>query len=416
MKTKRFLTIQFILILLYPAGSLAYLGLSGRAIGLAGSYIAMARGADAPRWNPANLGLSDNPEYSYKFLSFGLYLGNNSFSTSLYNSYFTTGDSLTYQDKLDIMDNISKDGLILNLNTRLDIFNFSAGRFAFSLSGVEAFKLSFAKEYLSIALLGNVPERDYRFETTGGAGWTGLQATFSYAWPLRLRLFREFAVGGNLSYFRGFYYADAMDTKGHFIVLPDSSIFNTEVNLYTATGGDGISVDLGMAGVVNDRWAVGLVLFNVFGRVIWDSNVRKIEEVVFLNTNLARPLEDIYGLEESSRKISYTTSKFPVLLRAGVRYVASETTVIAGDIEEGFSTLPGVTYIPRFSCGVDYQWQSWLPLRVGGSIGGLEGFELAFGFGLKLPRFVFDFGIAGIGGVGNGAQGIKLGIDLVSSM
>ena len=63
--------------------------LGARGLGMAGAYQGLATGAEAPLWNPANLGLPGNPNLSFDILGFGFNLGNNSLNLSLYNQYFS---------------------------------------------------------------------------------------------------------------------------------------------------------------------------------------------------------------------------------------------------------------------------------------------------------------------------------------
>ena len=42
-----------------------------RSLGLAGCYTTLASGIEAPFWNPANLGFSQNPRFSLNFFSLG---------------------------------------------------------------------------------------------------------------------------------------------------------------------------------------------------------------------------------------------------------------------------------------------------------------------------------------------------------
>ena len=51
---------------------------SARSAALATSYLGRARGFEAPFWNPANLGLSDRPSWSFGLASVSGYVYNNS--------------------------------------------------------------------------------------------------------------------------------------------------------------------------------------------------------------------------------------------------------------------------------------------------------------------------------------------------
>ena len=48
-----------------------------RSLGMANAYTALARGVHAPLWNPANLGLPDNPGFSMNLFSVAAGVDNN---------------------------------------------------------------------------------------------------------------------------------------------------------------------------------------------------------------------------------------------------------------------------------------------------------------------------------------------------
>ena len=69
---QRFLKETCVLVSLFilcciPAG--LYGQMTARGLAMGGAYTALARGVHAPQWNPANLGLPDNPKFSFTFIS-----------------------------------------------------------------------------------------------------------------------------------------------------------------------------------------------------------------------------------------------------------------------------------------------------------------------------------------------------------
>ena len=97
---------------------------NARSIGLAGAYIGLARGVDAPLWNPANLGLSNNSRLSINLVNLGIGVYNNSFTKSQYDIY--NGAHWTGEDIDDIFQSIPDDGLKIILNSAGQLTSFSS--------------------------------------------------------------------------------------------------------------------------------------------------------------------------------------------------------------------------------------------------------------------------------------------------
>ena len=97
----------FIIMILSP--TLVFGQLTARGLGMGGAYTALARGVHAPEWNPANLGLPDNPKFSMSIFAIGTAINNNSFSLGDYNKYFTM-EKWNSNDIQEILDHIRAGG------------------------------------------------------------------------------------------------------------------------------------------------------------------------------------------------------------------------------------------------------------------------------------------------------------------
>ena len=101
-----------------------------RAMGLAGTYTAMARGVESLYWNPANLALKDGPKVSIPLdLGLSYVLENNSWSVSTYNDF--NGNFIDEGMKDDMLSDLDKEGL--KFNTDLGLFVPLVGGAAFPL-------------------------------------------------------------------------------------------------------------------------------------------------------------------------------------------------------------------------------------------------------------------------------------------
>ncbi|RKY84151.1 hypothetical protein DRP98_05615 [candidate division KSB1 bacterium] len=74
MKTKTMVNIfSVILLLIFVVSMVKAQGYSdARSLGMARAYTALARGVDAPLWNPANLKLPTSKKFSLQLFSLGL--------------------------------------------------------------------------------------------------------------------------------------------------------------------------------------------------------------------------------------------------------------------------------------------------------------------------------------------------------
>ena len=70
-------------------------------------------GSQAIGWNPANLGLHENPASSLTLLSFSTSLGNNAFSPKYIGNTFVEGDTLDHAKIEDILGKMSASKLKL---------------------------------------------------------------------------------------------------------------------------------------------------------------------------------------------------------------------------------------------------------------------------------------------------------------
>ncbi|MFQ5649436.1 MAG: DUF5723 family protein, partial [bacterium] len=198
-----YLFILFLSLTILARNAEAQYGVSNaRSVAMGGAYTALARGVEAPSWNPANLGLSGRKVPRLNLISIGVGIHNNSFSKSRYELY--SGSYLTEKDKQDIMNSIPAEGLWFNLNTEVQAAGLSIGPLAFTASGHAASDFSLSKDIADLLLYGNDFERQYTIGDTNGEGW----AVSSLAVSGGFRLFklgpREVAVGVSAKILRGF--------------------------------------------------------------------------------------------------------------------------------------------------------------------------------------------------------------------
>jgi hypothetical protein len=397
----------------FQAGSL--LGqITARAIGMGSAYTAVARGVHAPDWNPANLGLPDNPQFSFTFLATDAGIKNNSFSWSMYNQYLTNGDENDeiYWDQNDveeILDHVPENGFNMDFGASVKVLSFSSGQFAFSLGAVARSFLQLDKHFFELPLKGNEFDRTYLLDDTDGEGIAVGMASFSYGHPLQVSFADHFAIGGTFNLFYGMACFEL--DRAHFSLGTKEYGFNVDgdYELTYARGGMGWGVNLGGAAQLQEKWTLSLGLENLIGSIPWPNDVNREFGFFKGDSVTAIDFDEDDDEDEAFTDSSWSvdgerfSKKLPLVLRLGCAY-REGSYLITADYMQGIQKGAWVGTNPQFSFGTEWWGVDWLPLRMGVVFGGRIGFGTSFGFGLRPGGFVFDFAIMNRGFITPGSS------------
>jgi len=398
----------------------AQMGVSNaRSLAMGGAYLAVANGVEAPRWNPANLGLHDRPNFSMNLISFGAAFSNNSFSKNDYDLY--NGASLTPQMKADILNKIPDDGLRFDVDSEVDALAFSWKNFALAISAESSAKMNLSRTFVDVALNGNQLDKVYDFSDSGGEAFAVSTVGLSYGKALYVPLFRDFAVGATFKYVIGLAHAEVIDAYGVMGTTFDGAYGDARAKVRHATGGSGLVADFGAAAMVGDKLTIGLTIRNLISSVKWNKEV-KIQEYGVTADSLtvdsidefsADSLIDDYDRELDGDSFS---KNLPAELRLGGAY-RSGRLLLSADYVQGFKNRPGVSTKPQLALGAEFRLIGFLPLRAGIALGGSHGASSGAGFGLRSGTFEMNFAAGSwgailpksAGGIGVGF-GIRVGI------
>jgi len=400
-----------IFLLLWPDTS-APLGLSNaRSLGLGGAYTALARGNEAPLWNPANLSFKDNRGFSLNLFSLGVFVENNSFSLKNYNEY--NGRFWDDQDKDNILSLVPSSGLNMNAQAEASALGLSIGSFSLVSYALGVSDLRFPKDPFELLLVGNQINDTVSLHGTSGEAYAYGALCFSIGKSILRKGGREIGVGVNLKYLQGIAYQKITKASGEVRIQETGMEGESDLILNSAMGGKGYGLDLGIAAKLNRKWTAGLFLSNPVSRIKWD---RKTEERGYQfqidSLNLSNSGNDSVFLSEDYQKdIEPFVTHLPLTVKAGISYQAKKI-LIGFDWEQGFENGPGVSKTPRLSLGTEYQAIKFLPLRGGISLGGKEGFSLSGGFGLNFGLIYLDLGIVNKNALmPNNSKGVGLSLD-----
>jgi hypothetical protein len=377
--------------------------LTARGIGMGGAYTALARGVHAPDWNPANLGLPDNPSFSMTIVSVGVGVENNSLTLGLYNQYAV--DSYWDPDEVaNLLNQIPDDGLEADVTAAVRVLSFSAGRFALTMGVDAGVNVRLDKTFFNIPLQGTRLNTIYSFGNTRASGLGIAKIGLSFAQPVEVDFAKAFSLGATL-HFDGGGYGRSEKADVSFSTMDYGIDLNGDYEAKYGLCMNGLGLDAGAAAQMNDKWTLSLGFKNLIGSVQWNKKVEQAFGYFHGDSIDALNIDDIKKdssgsyIKESPFIDSTWTVKdqafsthLPVEMRAGAAYRDGDA-VITIDYAQGFEDGPWTTTRPRVAVGTEWRKIGWLPLRMGAVMGGRTGFGTSVGFGLRLGSFCLDWGL-----------------------
>lgn len=418
-----------ILLIVLPSLCHAQTGYSARSMGLAGAYQSQARGADANNWNPANLALPGNPAFSLDLLNAAVSIGNNSINLSLYNNYFSEAyfdENGSWDDaaKQEILSYIPASGFqgfnraqFTALAVSFRQYNFAVNTFAYS-----DVRLPFQLFAIPLQGLGTdpIPLNDIEGEAV-----VGTELAFSTAQRILIPGLEEecFSVGATVRYLLGHAYAKIAQAGGSVLSNEDSisvegSYLVQLAGLAAEDGGSGSGAgfDLGAALTLQRRWTFGLSFHNVLGGIRFGTVEERSGKYSFqqpgLNIDEFDHFEeyiDSVSVSEDTTLVSQAGVRYdlPKSLLLSANYRFSDRLVLEADFQQGLNRTAGGSTTPRIALGAEIRRLSFLPVRFGIALGGVQGSTMAFGFGLDFKHYKLDISAADQRGFFNHSKGVN---------
>ncbi|MEJ2185169.1 MAG: conjugal transfer protein TraF [Gemmatimonadota bacterium] len=255
---------------------------SPASLGMGDNYTALARGLNAPFWNPAGLGMPDNPDFSFAILP--LRAGETL-------SPISTSDVADYQDmfipksvRQDWLDQITaRGGEKGNVNGDVTLLAMSISHLAFQVSTTFRGRVNMAPAFADLFFFGNagrtgVPENYTLSGTTVDAAAT-TTAAVSLGLPLTVRLGplpdQHFAVGATLKYTIGNVFVSAVDDGSQITSTPlgvnlTFPVVQTDTTIDGfPNNGAGVGLDVGAAWS-SGIFKAGVVIHNLVNTFSWD--------------------------------------------------------------------------------------------------------------------------------------------------
>ena len=366
---------------------------SARAVGMGGAHMGLAKGINAPLYNPANLGLNGYRKTEIGLVSAGAQISNNSFTLNDYNEY--TGALLTENDKTTILNKIPVEGLKITADVETSAMTIAMGKFVFSFTGYAATDVNLGRDALRLFLNGVGFDDEFSLDGMYSEAIAYASAGLSYGFPVYTSGTRQLSVGTTVKYIRGFGYEEVTEITGG--VMTHSYGYEGEgtMKLNTSTGGTGYGVDIGAALKLSNSYTIGASITNIVSKLNWDKETKEYGYYFQFDTLSIDNMDNdsLVESEDYDRDIEAFSSTLPSVLRLGLANTTGKL-LWAVDWVQGFRLGAGVTTKPRFSFGAEYKLISLLPFRGGFATGGGKGQVISGGTGLNLGLFYLDLAVS----------------------
>ncbi len=404
-------SLAIFLVLFVAAGILQAAGLANaRAMGMAGSYMSLAKGSDCPAFNPANLGLDAFRQNGLQLFGLGFSVSNNSFSLDDYNSY--TGASLDENDKDELLGKIPSEGLKVTADVEATAIGMAFGNLAVSFSAIGAAEINMGRAPMELLLKGNTMADTIVLDGMYGEGYGLASANVSYGMRLYKNYDRQLAVGGTVRYLRGLGYEEVTELNGQATTLVTGFEGQGCLTARTATGGSGYSVDLGSTLRLSKSYTVGVMLYNAVSHMRWNQGTKEHRYTFAFDTlTLANmDADSLINSTDTTVPINSFSTTLPAVIRVGLAHTTGKL-LWAIDWEQGFERGAGTSATPRVSAGGEYRLIHFLPVRAGFGTGGRTGTTYAGGLGFDFSLVYLDIAVGNYSAASAASgKGLSVGI------
>jgi hypothetical protein len=386
------------------------------ALGMADNYTAQARGYSAVAWNPALLGLPDNPRISLAVLPLRGIAGLDPITLGDISDY--DGEFLPLHVRERWLMQIESEGSEQGTaGGDLTLFAVQYGRFGAQLSSALRAVSNIAPGAAELILFGNYGRASVPrpLDLAGSYLSVFAASTFaiSYGMPIGTQLpGSRMTVGATVKYTIGHVLLHGEDRGTTFTEAPAATInfpiATTRGDGYAGNGGAGLGIDLGLA-IVRGKWTFGGAVQNLINTFQWDE-----DDLVFragmasfdVDTHTSDFDDRDFAGAPSYLKEFVEDARFTLQIAAGMSYGATSQLTITGDFRTrlGGSTL---AFVPatHLGAGAEYRALPMVLLRSG--VAYVEGgYQIAGGVGV-------DFGPVSVA-ASVARRDTELGIDTIT--
>lgn len=366
------------------------------AYAMAGSWIALARGYDAVAWNPANLGLRDNPRFSLSLLAGGGTSGVTPVSLADIKQY--QGLALPTAVKQDWLQRVVTNGGETGQgNGGVSYLAVSARHVAFQLSSNGYLGARLTPDAFEALLFGNAGRtgapRDLAFRGSRFDGSAFTTAAASFGLPVGARL----ALGMTGKYVVGNFVEHAADA-GSSVTMNAVQVSFPVIYSPPDSGhaiGRGVGVDVGAAWT-GERLTWSAAVRNVLNTFAWNRAklVTKPGAATFDGTSNSSSFDD-QPFASAPRVVrdAVTSDRFAPVAALGAAYALAPTLTIAADARRELRRGVSIEPPSQVGAGVEYRGIRFVPLRAGAAYV-TGGWSASAGLGVHVG--LWEAGVAGM--------------------
>lgn len=423
--------------LLVPGAALAQVANPlAQAVGMGGNYTALARGLGAPAWNPAGLGMPDNPGASFTLLPMNFNAGLSPISPADLAEY--EGVLIPKAARVEWLNTITEDGGEKgSLGADVTFLAMSVGRFALSASSSVRSRVNMAPDVAEVFFFGNAgltgSPKDLSLAGSNFdvAGTTTLAA--SLAIPLSLSLGplpdQHFSVGATFKYIIGNFLILGQENQStlssnpisvdvRFPMIhtpfPDSAGERSFSDIMNNGGGYGVDVGAAWQG---GPFTAGVVIKNVVNTFEWDLEGLQFRQgTATWNADTSTVNFDTASIDLAPQELLdriETLYTFSPVLQAGAAMKVLPFLTVTGELRHAIDDNLNVGTRNHVGVGAELTIIPFLPLRAGlAAISG--GYQASAGAGLKLGPVQLSFAGAAretdLGADAMGAFGLTFGV------
>ena len=366
------------------------------ATGLSGAFTARARGYDAMAWNPANLGMPGNPDFSLGLLALSASSGLDPISLSDVAPF--SGKALPASQRDLWLQTITAKGAESGrVDGGVTGLALSAGPIALSVSGSVAGSTKLAPDAFEALMFGN-------------AGRTGTVKDLSLAGSLlHMGAFTTAAAsyaigfGDTASHF-------ALGVTGKYVLGNAVAIAQDQGTTATSAGvnvnfpavfsrpdsdvvaGSGMGLDVGLAWS-HRRFSFGAAVQNVMNTFAWDETklYSRTAMAVFNETTDTTDFSDRpYATAPATLRAMVVNDKFKPVVSAGIAYELNGATTFSADVRQRIGDGIAIGPKTQISGGLEFRGIPLLRLR-GGAAYVTDGWGASGGASLSLGAL--DIGV-----------------------
>ncbi|MBD3298422.1 MAG: hypothetical protein GF341_07200 [candidate division Zixibacteria bacterium] len=368
----------------------ALAGWTPQMVATTGASRAFGHGLEAAFTNPAFLGVTPSHGTQLRLVGVGAGVASNGLGWDDYRKY--NGATLSDNDKNDILSRIPVAGMQMTADAGATAMAIRRGRLSVRVDGSATGGGRLDRDAVELIFFGNAEQPDWTFDDSDAEGLATWNLRVAYGLPVGRLFGRPVFAGASVAYVRGLYYGRAEEARADLRTSHTGLAGSATGDVYSAEGGSGVGVDLGMAVDLGSRWTAGLSVENVIHTVQWSHNAEVTRYYLQFDDLTVDNFEDsLWVANEIRETLDGFRRGLPARMRVSIGHSTPRWrfgTAISIDTEDRLS----YSTTPVLSAGVEHDLLSFLPVRLGAAIGGVSGPAFGWGGGLRFWRTELNVG------------------------